>query len=360
MKKKILISTGGSGGHVIPATVFYEHLKDKFDVFLSTDKRGSKFINLQKYEIKIINTPKLISNLFLLPINLFLIGVLSIKSIFYLKEKKIDFLISTGGYMSLPLCVAAKILKIKIYLYEPNMILGRANSFFLKFSEKIFCYSKNIKNFEQRNMKKIIEISPLLRKEFYYSNKNKIINDKINILIIGGSQGAVFFDTEIRDAIITLSKKYKLKIYQQTKKSNFQNLKELYSNNNIESELFEFTENLYKFIDINFCITRAGASTLSELNFLRIPYLAIPYPLAKDDHQYYNAIFYKNKNFCWILRQNDLDQNKIINNLLNIIENKDDYLSKKKSMENFSYQNTWNDVNQKLIKTINENRISKN
>ena len=132
MKKKILISTGGSGGHVIPATVFYEHLKDKFDVFLSTDKRGSKFINLQKYEIKIINTPKLISNLFLLPINLFLIGVLSIKSIFYLKEKKIDFLISTGGYMSLPLCIAAKILKIKIYLYEPNMILGRANSFFFE------------------------------------------------------------------------------------------------------------------------------------------------------------------------------------------------------------------------------------
>ena len=135
MKKKILISTGGSGGHVIPATVFYEHLKDKFDVFLSTDKRGLKFINLKKFKIKIkiINTPKLISNFFILPINLLLIGILSVKSIFYLKEKKINFLISTGGYMSLPLCIAAKILKIKIYLYEPNMTLGRANSFFLSF-----------------------------------------------------------------------------------------------------------------------------------------------------------------------------------------------------------------------------------
>jgi UDP-N-acetylglucosamine--N-acetylmuramyl-(pentapeptide) pyrophosphoryl-undecaprenol N-acetylglucosamine transferase len=357
MKKKILISTGGSGGHVIPATIFYEHLKDKFDVFISTDERGSKFINLQKYKIKIINTPKLISNLFLLPLNLFLIGILSIKSIFYLKEKKIDFLISTGGYMSLPLCIAAKILKIKIYLYEPNMILGRANSFFLKFSEKIFCYSKDIKNFNQENIKKIVEINPLLRKEFYYlnKNKNKIINDKINVLIIGGSQGARFFETEIRNAIITLSKKYKLKVFQQTSSSNFKNLKELYSVNNIENELFEFSENLSQFIDINFCITRAGASTLSELTFLKIPYLAIPYPLAKDDHQYHNAIFYKNKNCCWVLKQGDLDKNIIINNLLNIVENKEDYLTKKKNMENFSYQNTWNDINQKLIKTINEN-----
>ena len=47
MKKKILISTGGSGGHVIPATIFYAQLKDEFDVFLVTDKRGSRFLNLE-------------------------------------------------------------------------------------------------------------------------------------------------------------------------------------------------------------------------------------------------------------------------------------------------------------------------
>ena len=64
MKKKILISTGGSGGHVIPATIFYEQLKNEFDVFLSTDKRGTKFLNLQEYAIKIIDIPKLTKNLF--------------------------------------------------------------------------------------------------------------------------------------------------------------------------------------------------------------------------------------------------------------------------------------------------------
>ena len=57
MKKKILISTGGSGGHVIPAIAFYDHLKEKFEVSLVLDKRGSDFINKKKYDYKIINSP---------------------------------------------------------------------------------------------------------------------------------------------------------------------------------------------------------------------------------------------------------------------------------------------------------------
>ena len=57
MKKKILISSGGSGGHVIPATIFYEHLKNKFEVFFTVDKRGAKFLNLEKYKVTIIDTP---------------------------------------------------------------------------------------------------------------------------------------------------------------------------------------------------------------------------------------------------------------------------------------------------------------
>ena len=134
MKKKILISTGGSGGHVIPATIFYEQLKNEFDVFLTIDKRGSKFLNLKKYTITVINSPNLTDNLFLLPINLLVLFFFIIKSLIFLKKNKIDFLISTGGYMSLPLCLAAKIFNIKIYLFEPNMVLGRANSFFLKYS----------------------------------------------------------------------------------------------------------------------------------------------------------------------------------------------------------------------------------
>ena len=140
MKKTILISTGGSGGHVIPATIFFEHLKYDYEIIFSTDIRGSKFLDNNKYNVKIINTPKLFSNIFLLPFKLILIFLLTIKSTYLIKRKKINFIISTGGYMSLPLCLAAKILNKKIYLFEPNMVLGKANKFFLSLSEKIFCY----------------------------------------------------------------------------------------------------------------------------------------------------------------------------------------------------------------------------
>ena len=70
MKKKILISAGGSGGHVIPAMAFYDHLKENFDVFLVLDKRGSSFINEKKYEYKIIQSPRLTLNFLKLPITL--------------------------------------------------------------------------------------------------------------------------------------------------------------------------------------------------------------------------------------------------------------------------------------------------
>ena len=63
MKKKILISTGGSGGHVIPAITFHDHLKEKFDVFLTTDKRGERFINKDKYILSIIDEHKMQNNI---------------------------------------------------------------------------------------------------------------------------------------------------------------------------------------------------------------------------------------------------------------------------------------------------------
>ena len=260
--------------------------------------------------------------------------------------------------MSLPLFFAAKIFNIKIYLYEPNMVLGRANKLFLKYSKRVFCYSKKIINFSNKYTNKICVINPLLRKNFYSVNlsENSKIEEIINLLIIGGSQSARLFETEVKKTVLDLSKKYKLNIYQQTSDENKKNLEEFYKKNNISYNLFNFRENFADFVkDINLCITRAGASTLSELTFLNIPYVAIPYALAKDDHQFQNALFYKNNNCCWMLDEKKLKNNELSKYIINIIQNKEDYLSKKKNMKEFSYQNTWNNINQKLKDTINEN-----
>ena len=166
MRKKILITTGGSGGHVLPALTIYDHLKSKYDILISTDQRGLKYFESEKYRPIIIDTPKVNISLFF-PFILFKVFFLTIKSLSILNNEKISILISTGGYMSLPLCFAAKILGIKIYLIEPNMVMGRANKFFLNFSKIIICYSKNIINFPKKFENKLRILNPLVRKKYY-------------------------------------------------------------------------------------------------------------------------------------------------------------------------------------------------
>jgi len=361
MTQRILISTGGSGGHVVPATILYEHLKNQFHVSMSTDSRGIKFLDKNKYNLEIFNITPISKNFFLLPFQFFLINYLIIKSIFFLRKRRINILISTGGYMSLPLCLASKILGIKIFLFEPNMVLGRSNKLFIKSCEKIFCYSNKIKNLPNKYMNKINVIPALLREKFYNVKKAHSIDKIINLLIIGGSQGAKIFDTLIKTSIIELSKRYNIKIYQQTNSLNFKGLKKFYKNNGIDYKLFDYNDDISKLMSrSNICITRAGASTLAELVFLNLPYVAIPLPTSKDNHQFENAFFYNKIGCNWILNQNEINDETIINKLVNIIANKDEYLLKKKNMKNFIYQNTWNNINQKIISVINENRISKN
>jgi len=361
MAQRILISTGGSGGHVVPATILYEHLKDQFHVSISTDYRGMKFIDQNKYNSEILNITPISKNIFLLPFKFFLIIYLIIKSILFLKKRKIDILISTGGYMSLPLCFASKILNIKLFLFEPNMVLGRANKFFIKSCEKIFCYSNKIKNFPNKYINKICVTPALLRKNFYNVKKADGIGRNISLLIIGGSQGAKIFDTLIKSSIIELSKKYYLKIYQQTNSVNFKVLKNFYKDSNIDYELFDFNEDISNLMSkSNMCITRAGASTLAELAFLNLPCVVIPLPTSKDNHQFENAFFYNKIGCNWILNQYEINHEILTNKLFNIIDNKEEFLVKKINMKNFSYQNTWNNINQKIISVINENRISKN
>ena len=361
MTQRVLISTGGSGGHVVPATILYEHLKDRFHVSMSTDYRGLKFLDKDKYNLEIFNITPISKNIFLLPFQFFLMIYFFIKSIFFLRKRKINILISTGGYMSLPLCLASKILNIKLFLFEPNMVLGRSNKLFIQSCEKIFCYSGKIKNFPDKYINKINVIPALLRKKFYDAKKAESIDGYINLLVIGGSQGAKIFDKLIKNSIIELSKRYSLKIYQQANIVNFKSLKKFYNDNNIDCELFNFKEDISNLMSkSNICITRAGASTLAELVFLNLPCLAIPLPTSKDNHQFENAFFYNKIGCNWILDQNKINDGDVASKLVNIIDNEEEYLVKKINMKNFSYENTWNNINQKIISVINENRISKN
>ena len=355
MKSKILISTGGSGGHVIPAITMHDHLKDNYDILISSDVRGLKYLDNKLYNIIVVDTPKL-NNLILLPLSILKVIFLTLKSLLFFKKEKIQILISTGGYMSLPLCIAAKILNIKIYLLEPNMVIGKANKFFLKFCEKIICYSENIIGFHKKFKSKLKIINPMIRKKYYNKGLKEHDNEKFTILIIGGSQGAQIFDKILHESIIEVSKVKPLKVIHQTNKKNVDTLKNLYSENMIDNIVFSFDQNLNLLIDqTDLCITRAGASSLAEISLSKKPFIAIPLPSSKDNHQLENANYYKNKGCCWVLDQISFDKKKFEDLLLNILNNKEEIFVKKNNLEKLNYQNTWNNVNQNLLNIINEN-----
>ncbi len=354
MKKNFLITTGGSGGHVIPATIIYKHLSNEANVLISSDKRGVKYLDKNIYQLEIINTPKL-SNIFFLPINFFVILFLTLKSIFLLKSRKIEKVISTGGYMSLPIVLASKIMKLDIYLIEPNHVLGRANKFFLNFCKKIFCYSNQIKNFPKKFKEKIIMINPLVKEEVYNLNSQVKTKVKFNLLIVGGSQGADIFDYNLKNSIVNISKKIPIRVNQQTSKKNISYLKEFYSKNDIENWIFSFEKNFIEIVHkADLCITRAGASTLAELSVLNIPFVAVPLPTSKDNHQYENANFYRNKDCCWLIEQKNFDET-IEEVLKNIFDDKSNYLQKKENLKKLNYQNTWINNHKKILRSINEN-----
>ena len=354
MRENVLITTGGSGGHVIPAMILYDHLSNYTHVTISTDRRGSRFLDKDNYNYSLVDTPRL-KNILFLPINLILILYLTLKSCFLLKNKKIGKLISTGGYMSLPLILAAKMLNLKIYLLEPNMVLGRANKFFLKSCRKIFCYTEQVKNFPDNLKRKMVIINPLVRENIYKLNQSSNKRDKINILIVGGSQGASIFDKNLKNSIVNISKKFPLNIIQQTNYKNITQLKDFYYKHNVENIIFSFDKNFDNIIKkTDLCLTRAGASTLAELSVLNIPFIAVPLPTSIDNHQFENANFYKNYDCCWIIEQKFFEE-KIEEVLNEILIDKSDYLKKKENLKKLNYQNTWNNVNQKILKTINEN-----
>ena len=260
MKKKILISTGGSGGHVIPAITIHDHLKNEYETVISTDLRGLRYLDANNYKIFEVNTPKL-NEPILLPFAILKVFFLTLKSILLLKKEKIQILISTGGYMSLPLCSAAKILNIKIFLLEPNMTIGRANKFFLKFCEKVICYSNNIIGLPSKFKNKLVISNPFIRKRYYEKKFKEKIDKKFTLIIIGGSQGAKIFDKIIHESIVKISKTNSLKIIHQTNQKNVDFLKDFYSVNKIENIVFSFDQNLDMLLNqSDLCITRAGAS----------------------------------------------------------------------------------------------------
>ena len=329
MKKKIIFSTGGTGGHIFPAIHLMSHFFEKnYDTILVTDVRGDSFIKKNlKFKSYILPADTPTNKKFLKRILSFLLIFYSIiKSIIILKKEKPDLIFGFGGYVSFPISFVSKFFNIPLLIYENNMKLGRANKYLSKFSKKILI-AKNIEtNFLKKYKEKTYEVGPILNKDIINSSPLSKDKNKSNftILVLGGSQGAKIFGTIIPPTIVKVKKLgYEIEVIQQCLLDQKDSISSFYDKHNIKNYIFDFDKNILKLIlRTDLAISRCGASTTSELTHTITPFIAVPLPDSIDNHQYLNAKYYEKNGCCMILEQKNFNTDNLFNLIIETIENK--------------------------------------
>ena len=327
-KKKILIATGGTGGHIFPAYSLAKNLmKKNFSVKLTTELRGFNYLkNYENLDIKLLpSSPVVRKNFLEFLYSLFVIIFSCVKSILFLIFNRPSIIFGMGGYSSFPICFAASILKIKFVIYENNLIVGKANRFLLPFAQKILVSYKELEGIPKKYENKIKEIGNIIREEMidlnFTNSEDKFEN--IKILVLGGSQAAQIFAEQIPPIFIKLAEKgLNITVYQQCLKDQNSKLSELYSKSKIDYNLFNFTDKIIDYYSkSNLVITRSGASVLGELINAKIPFISIPLPTSADNHQYKNAEFYFKKGYGYLLEEKDI-KNKLFELINSIYKDK--------------------------------------
>ena len=358
---KIIIATGGTGGHVFPAYSLAKHfLENKINVEIISDKRGSKY--LQDYNdikvIKINSSTIFKKNIIQMLLSSLIIFYSVLRSFFFLLKDRPNLVFGMGGYSSFPVCIAAKILRIPFIIYENNLYIGKANKYLLPYAKKIFISYKELQGINKKYEKKIKVIGNIIRKEilnFEVKSDSKETYEKLKILILGGSQAAKIFAEklpkifkECKDAEISF------KIYQQCLPEQNKFLNSFYEDLNIDFEIFNFTNNILDYFSkINLAITRSGSSMLAELINARIPFISVPLPSSADDHQLKNAIHYEKNGYSYLIEEKDL--NKKLFQLIKKINEDTSLLSQIISKQRqYSDKSVYENIDKQVEKIINE------
>ncbi len=357
-KRKIIIATGGTGGHVFPAISLFECLKNNFYIEIFSDIRGLKYFN-NKDKVKVIKAGTIFQkNLFKTITNLIKIIFSIIYSFFYLKKNKPEIVFGMGGYSSFPVSVASYLLKIPLIIYENNLVLGRANKILLPFANKLILATENTSGIAKKYKEKIFVSGYLLREEIFNLEKNYKKNDRkdeLSLLIIGGSQSAKVFGEKITEIIVKCYKKnIKFKIYQQCLEDQMNMIEKIYNQHKINFKLFSFSEKLSDhYLSTDLAITRSGASSIAELLNSRIPFIAIPLPSSADNHQFQNALNFQKKGYCFLLEEKFIYP-KLFEILEDFNKNRDKLLLLKSKMKEHSDKNSVQRVNKLVEQILNE------
>jgi len=300
----IVMTGGGTGGHLTIIKAVKEHLKEEELLYIGSTKGQDQawFANDEQFKkTYFLATQGVVNQGFLgkfKSLYLLLKATLSARKILKKSYAKVVFCV--GGFSAAPTSLAAITLRIPLVIHEQNAAIGSLNKL-LRSRAKAF-----ISSYEKQSP---ITAYPIKQE---YFDKSRIRTEIKSIIFLGGSQGAKAINELALKLAPTLKEK-NIKIIHQAGAKNIQEVQKTYKELNIDAEVFGFTTKLSDYMqEADFAIARSGASTLWELSAIACPTLYIPYPYAAADHQFYNAKFLVDQDVAWIMRENALDTDKII------------------------------------------------
>ena len=304
MKKKIVLTGGGTAGHITPHLALLPYLKKDFDCYYIGSKNSMEQKMMSEYmPFYPIETTKLkrklsLSNL-LIPFKL-LKGICDAKKV--LKKIKPNIVFSKGGFVAVPVVIAASMLKIPVITHESDYTLGLANKL-IKNKCKYVCTSFE----DTAKLKNGVWTGSAIRQEIFSGNKSVIMKkynfdqNKKCLLFVGGSLGSQKINQAVFKIANDLSKTYN--ILHIVGKNNVN--KNINIKNYQQVEFLSDIENAFKFADV--VITRGGSNVLFELLAQKKPMLIIP--LSKNESrgdQILNANYFKKKNYANVLFEENL------------------------------------------------------
>jgi UDP-N-acetylglucosamine--N-acetylmuramyl-(pentapeptide) pyrophosphoryl-undecaprenol N-acetylglucosamine transferase len=297
-KKIVVIAAGGTGGHLFPAAAFAEEMfRRGWRVFLMTDARGRRYAEgFPAERIEDVPAASLSANPITAIPALFKIsrGINAAKARF--KSTPPALVAGFGGYPSFPALMAARAYKIPILIHEQNSVLGRVNRAMAGSAAIVACGFERLDRLPERAEARKHVVgnpvrSPILAvRERPYPEAPA--GGRLNLLIIGGSQGARVFGEVIPDAIAKLPPQLRarLDVVHQVREEQVEAAKHKYKKADVKAEVAPFFTDMGQRLGVaHLVIARAGASTVTELQVAGRPAILIPFAAAADDHQTANA-----------------------------------------------------------------------
>ncbi|TRZ82049.1 MAG: undecaprenyldiphospho-muramoylpentapeptide beta-N-acetylglucosaminyltransferase [Sediminibacterium sp.] len=361
---RIIIAGGGTGGHIFPAVAVAQAIKalapDAVILFVGAlGKMEMEKVPQAGFEIKGItiagfNRSQLLKNISL-PWKL-LKSFFQVSTIF--KSFKPNAVFGVGGYSSFPVLKYAQTKNIPTYIHESNAFAGKANTWLANNTIKIFTGTLGMEAFFPAA--KILVTGNPIRKNIIEHSYTKetalqvfhLEVTKKTILVIGGSLGASSINKAIQANLVVFFEK-NIQLIWQTGKPNA----EMYaqSAHNYENVfVHSFLDNMsaaYAAADI--VISRSGAMAVAEICITGKPAVFVPYPLAAEDHQTFNAMTLVNKNAATMVKDKEV-ANDLIPTVLQLLGSEQQMQTMKNNIKAFAFTNADEIIAKEILKQINE------